>query len=160
MKMSGSEENGKDFRTGSGSALSLLRAFFIGCAMSVLWGIVSHALGLQRLFPSEAGEKLFSFPLPLQLLFYTILSPLAEEFLFRWLLFDLACRAVRRRTAALIVSALFALWHGDPVQMLYAFPAGLILQELRNRSGRMGEPVLCHAGANLTAILVKAGIGM
>ncbi len=136
--------------------LSLLRAFVIGAAMAAAWGMASHVLKLEQLFPNESSENMFDIPLPAQLLLYTVVSPLAEEALFRWFLYDLVCRFARWQVAAVIVSALFALWHGNLVQMIYAFPAGLVMQELRRRSHSMGEPVSCHIGANLTAILVNA----
>lgn len=153
------EELDRNRKTGSDRPLSLLRAFGIGAAMALGWGMLSHILGLENLFSNAAQVQMFSLPLPIQLILYVAVSPVAEEFLFRRLLFDLMCRIMRRKTAAVIVSVLFALWHGNVIQMLYAFPAGLILQHLRERSGRVAEPVICHMGANLTAILVQAVIG-
>ncbi len=146
----------KDHNISKAKLLSLLRAFAIGAAMAAAWGMLSHALKLEQLFPDEGRENMFAVPIPAQLLLYTVVSPLAEEALFRWFLYDLVCRFTRWQAATVIVSALFALWHGNLVQMLYAFPAGLIMQELRRRSHSMGEPVSCHIGANLTAVLVNA----
>ncbi len=153
------KEQNKDRKTRSDRAISLLQSFGIGAVMALAWGMLSHMLGLENLFSNDAQLQMFSLPLPIQLILYVAVSPIAEEFLFRWLLFDLVCRITRRKTAAVIVSVLFALWHGNVIQMFYAFPAGLILQHLRERSGRMAEPVVCHMGANLTAILVQAVIG-
>ncbi len=146
-------------KTGSDRIVSLLQSFGIGAAMALAWGLLSHILGLGNLFSNTAQAQMFSLPLPIQVVLFAAVSPIVEEFLFRRLLFDLVCRIARRKTAAVIVSVLFALWHGNVIQMLYAFPAGLILQHLRERSGRMAEPVICHIGANLTAILVQAVIG-
>ena len=137
-------------------ALSLLRAFIIGVLMSLSWGAVSALLHLESIFPGSAQAQMFERPVLVQTLLYGIASPFAEELLFRKLLFDLVNRFVPARPAAVIISALFALWHGNVLQMLYAFPAGMVLQYMRWRSGRMAEPVVCHAGANLTAIAVMA----
>ena len=138
------------------SAVSLLRAFLIGVGMALAWGLVSGLFHLDELFSDTAVRQMFSRPLPYQIVFYGVVSPLAEELLFRLILFDLVRKVVPERVAALIVAALFALWHGNIIQMLYAFPAGLILQYLRKRSGGMEEPVLCHIGANLASIIVSA----
>lgn len=137
-------------------AVSLLCAFCIGAVMALVWGAVSSLLQLERLFPGGTGAKLFERRLSVQLVLYGMAGPVMEEFLFRKLLFDLTAKAVSRKWAAVIVSALFALWHGDVLQMLYAFPAGLIFQAMRQKSGGMGEPVCAHIGANLTAIAVTA----
>ena len=134
----------------------MLRAVLIGAAMSLIWGAASGVLHLERLFPDSVSGKVFAQPLTVQIALYGLISPLLEEMLFRWFLFNLTCKVLPERFAAFAVSALFALWHGNVIQMLYAFPAGLILQALRTQSGRMEEPVLCHMSANLTAIAVSA----
>ena len=136
--------------------ISLLRSFGIGVAMALIWGTVSSLLRLDQIFPGSAGEQMFDRPMAVQLILYGLVSPVLEEVLFRKFLFDLAVRILPQRAAAVVVSALFAVWHWVVIQMLYAFPAGLILQQLRTRSGTIQEPVCCHIGANLTAILVTA----
>ena len=137
-------------------AASLLRAFLTGALMSLVWGFVSGLLHLEDIFPNTAVDSMFSRPLSFQIILYGIVSPFLEELMFRLLLYDLVRRIAAERIAAVIVSALFALWHGNIIQMLYAFPAGLLLQHLRSRSKGIKEPVLCHIGANLTAIVVSA----
>ena len=158
VSMSGirKDQDNKDWKGETGRAVSLLRAFFIGAAMALVWGALSYLLRLESRFPSPAAGQLFDRPLMVQVTLYGIVSPVLEEFLFRRLLFDLVKRIAPEYVSAVIVSALFAIWHGNMVQMLSAFPAGLILQALRAASGRMEEPVLCHIGANLTAIAVTA----
>lgn len=138
---------------------SLLLAFLTGALMAAAWGILSTSLGLEKLFPSQAQEEMLSRSLPVQLALYGVVSPVGEEILFRWLLYGLLGRFLPCRAAAVATAALFALWHGNVLQMLYAFPAGLLLQALRIRSGGLLEPVSCHVGANLTAILVTAIAG-
>ncbi len=156
------DSNKKDSNNkGSGNmarcvALSLLGAFFIGAMMSLAWGAVSSLLHLESIFPGTASAYMFERPVPVQAALYGIASPFVEEMLFRKLLFDLVNRYIPAKGAAVIVSVLFALWHADVLQMLYAFPAGMVLQYMRLRSGRMAEPVVCHAGANITAIAVMA----
>ncbi len=152
----GNGENDKNREERRRRGLSLLRAFFIGAAMALAWGILSNVLGLNRMFPSQAQEEMFARPLWMQIALYGLVSPLLEELLFRKFLYDLISRLVSWKIATVIVAALFALWHGNMIQMLYAFPAGLVLQEMRRRSGGMEEPVCCHAGANLISVLVEA----
>ena len=89
---------------------------------------------------------------------YGIGSPILEEVLFRGLLFGLLRRVLPDRISVLITSALFALWHGNILQMLYAFPMGLLFQYLLRRDRLLASPVCCHCGANLTAIVVRAVI--
>lgn len=156
MDRTGKNKKQQGVKPGSFASASLLCAFFIGVAMALVWGVLSSVLELENLFPDTAAARMFSQPLPVQIALYGVASPVLEEFLFRKVLYDLAVRILPRRFAAVAVSALFAVWHGNVIQMLYAFPAGLILQTLRTQSGRLPEPVSCHIGANLTAILVTA----
>ena len=156
MRQREERNDSKDTQSRSGRAASLLHAVLTGAAMSLAWGALSGVLHLERLFPDPVSGKLFAQPLTVQIALYGLISPLLEEMLFRWFLFNLTRKVMPDRVAAFAVSALFALWHGNVIQMLYAFPAGLILQALRAQSGRMEEPVLCHMSANLTAIAVSA----
>ena len=153
------DQENKGRRWDAQRAVSLLRAVLIGAAMALVWGVLSSLLRLESRFPAPAAQQLFDRPVMIQVTLYGIVSPVLEELLFRRILFDLVRRIAPELVSAVIVSALFALWHGNIVQMLYAFPAGMILQALRSASGRMEEPVLCHMGANLTAIAVTALLG-
>ena len=57
------------------------------------------------------------------------------------------------RAAAAVSAALFALYHGNIVQLVYAFPMGLLLAWSYERWGNLSAPVLRHIGANLVGIL-------
>lgn len=140
----------------SGEAASLLRAAAIGVIMAISWGMISGILHLEELLPGAPSETMFSQPMAVQLILYGMAGPVLEEFLFRYLLFHLTSKVMPDVAACVVVSALFAVWHGNVLQMLYAFPAGLILQTLRMHSHRMEEPIVCHMSANLTAIAVSA----
>ena len=154
MKEIGDNRNRTEYCRKRPGAASLLRSFLTGAAMSLAWGILSALLHLPDQFPDSAAAQLFSQPLPVQTALYGLVSPVLEELFFRLLLFDLVKKAVPGTAAAVIVCALFAMWHGNVIQMLYAFPAGLILQHLRTEYGRIGESIVCHIGANITAIVV------
>ena len=135
------------------------RAFLCGAALSLLWGGITWLLRLDRVFSNETQQRLFEMSLPARLLFLCVLSPVLEEILFRGALFSLLCRKLPRRAAAVTVSVLFALWHGNVIQMLYAFPMGMVLQYFLERGRALKVPIACHIGANLTAVTVQAMLG-
>jgi len=87
-----------------------------------------------------------------------VLAPLAEELLFRGVLY----RSLRERwgaRVALVGSAgAFALFHLEPVQLIVAAIAGLALGWLRQRGGLLWPCVLAHAAHNLVW-LVGALVG-
>ncbi len=87
-------------------------------------------------------------------------APLAEEMVFRALIY----RRLRRKTgpaASIAISALlFALYHGNLSQGLYALFVGAVLAVLMEMYGTVTAPLLAHVAANgLSVLLTWAGAG-
>ena len=136
--------------------MHLIRIFLLGALLSLAWGGLTYLLHLDRIFPDRAQEKLFSVSLPAQFALYGFLSPILEECLFRGLLFFMLRKFLPDRVSVILTAVLFALWHWNMIQILYAFPMGLLFQYLLRRDGSLVSPVCCHIGANLAAISVQA----
>ncbi|MBR1931246.1 MAG: HAD hydrolase-like protein [Lachnospiraceae bacterium] len=110
----------------------------------------------------------------LGLLIYGIVSPVAEELLFRGILYNRLRRFAREYPAGcrqkgvnspefifsktlpaiLISAALFGLYHMNIVQGIYAFVMGCLMAYGYEYFGSFLVPVMIHAGANLLARLV------
>ena len=133
-----------------------VRALLLGAVLSLAWGAVSGVLHLDRVFSNQAQERLFSESLPVQIALYGFVSPVLEELLFRGLLYTMLRKLLPDRISAVITAVLFALWHGNMIQILYAFPMGLLFQYLLKKDGTLISPVCCHIGSNLTAVIVQA----
>ena len=73
-----------------------------------------------------------------------LVAPLAEEVIFRGLVQSRLARAMPGWPAVLIASALFALGHGQPVWMGYAFCLGLVLGVMAWRAGSILPSLLTH----------------
>ena len=85
-----------------------------------------------------------------------ILTPVAEELIFRAVTLHF-CSKYMSDMAAIIVSAvLFGLYHSNPVQMAYAFIAGMILGFLAVKTGSIAAPILMHIIINASAYLVPS----
>jgi membrane protease YdiL (CAAX protease family) len=75
-------------------------------------------------------------------------APLSEELLFRgYLLGGLRTRLGRHPSAALAAAA-FALVHGIPEAWAVTFLLGLVLADLRERTGGLTAPIAAHACYN------------
>lgn len=86
--------------------------------------------------------------------------PLAEEILFRTVLFEAILPAGRRR-AAMITSLIFAIVHQVPEQIPALFVLGMILQKARWRRGTLAAPIFIHSAFNalsLCLVLVSPDI--
>ncbi len=91
----------------------------------------------------------------MQLLGPGLLVPLTEELIFRGLLYGRMRTRLQMKQAVLLSALLFAFYHGNPVQILYAFPMALLLAILYERGESLIYPILFHMGANLTAIFLQ-----
>jgi membrane protease YdiL (CAAX protease family) len=77
--------------------------------------------------------------------FAVVLAPLAEEFVFRGLLFSTAKHFGRPRLGWLGVSFLFAAFHGNAPIFLPLFVLALALTWLYEKTGGLLAPVIAHS---------------
>lgn len=102
----------------------------------------------------EIAAVQYSVPFVLGLLLYGVISPLAEEMLFRGIVYT-KCRRVIGVIPGIFMSALlFALLHGNIVQGVYAFVMGLMICGVYERYKSFLAPVLFHAVANMVVFCV------
>ena len=129
--------------------------------IALIFGLLRHYyFGVRMLSPSR------------DLLWYVLLIPLGEEWLFRGWIFQLNERIFPNCYLSLtnplpmslwLSSTAFALWHlqnatlSNPAfmlfQLLYTFCTGLWLGYLRWKTGKITTPIMTHLLINLAAIL-------
>lgn len=89
-----------------------------------------------------------------------VLAPLAEELLFRGFIF----RGMRQKLpfwpAALIVSLLFALAHGQVNVGLDVFALSIVLCWLREKTGSLWPGIILHASKNALALILIFVLGV
>jgi len=78
-----------------------------------------------------------------------VVAPIAEEIVFRGLIYRSLRQTVGGWPAALVVSAFFGWIHGNPLWAVYTFSLGLLTVWLMERSGTIWAAVLCHMAFNL-----------
>ncbi|MCC8049222.1 MAG: CPBP family intramembrane metalloprotease [Clostridiales bacterium] len=128
---------------------------FGGGLLNVFWSWILKLLQVTSVFSNETQEALFSSGIIMQLLGPGLLVPLTEELIFRGLLYGRMRTRLQMKQAVLLSALLFAFYHGNPVQILYAFPMALLLAILYERGESLIYPILFHMGANLTAIFLQ-----
>lgn len=101
---------------------------------------------------SEVSEALYSPPVWLQLLAMVLVIPVAEELVFRALGFARIRDTRGFWFAAVFSSLLFAVFHGNVVQGLYAFVLGLCMCWIYERTGSILSTILFHQSANLVSV--------
>lgn len=82
-----------------------------------------------------------------------ILAPLAEEVIFRWLIY-LRLRDYLSVGVSIVISGLiFGIYHGNLVQAVYASGLGMIFAYLFEITGSVWTSVILHIGANIWSLL-------
>ena len=121
----------------------------LGWTMAAAAGVVIPSIWLQEQLPplpDTASEVLIKMVHATGGYFaIAILAPLAEEIVFRGAIAGRLAQVTKSRWTAVIVSALlFALVHGNPVQMPHAFVIGVFLGWLFLRTGSIIPGVVFH----------------
>jgi membrane protease YdiL (CAAX protease family) len=78
-----------------------------------------------------------------------LIVPLFEELLFRGLLLRWLGKYFSSTRAVIVSAALFAVMHGYPIVLPYAFVAGLFLGWIRERTGSTLNPFFMHVVNNV-----------
>lgn len=104
------------------------------------------------------------------LILYGIISPLAEETVFRGILYNRMKQCFNCPIALLLSSLFFGLYHGNLVQAVYGTLLGLFIAYTYEKYHNFAAPILFHAVANISIFTLtyynclndmgwKAGIG-
>ena len=136
------------------------RWLMICLCLAIGINIVFASLGLLQVADyKEAADNLYSVGLGAGLLLYGIFSPLAEELVFRGILFTQGKTLMKPAYAAILSAVLFGLYHGNSIQMVYSFALGLVLAYAYHYSGQFIVPVVLHAIINVI-VYVSSNLGM
>ena len=146
---------GKDIRKTAYLIGILVLCAVSGGILNLLWSGILQQLRIQDHFSNAVQEQLFAGQAKVQLLGLGVLVPLAEELIFRGLIYTRIRKRIPAGAAIFFSALLFALFHGNVIQMIFAFPLALILAWLYERSGWFACPLAFHMGANLTAIILN-----
>ncbi len=137
-------------KMGFGDSISF---FFIACFMMLAGSVIGQLADkfFQGVFNVETNDVLTetanSMSLPVQIIFFVIIAPFGEELIFRKLLLDRTAKY--GEGAAIFFSGLtFSLFHGNVMQIFYAFAVGLILAYIYVKTGSYVRCALLHGILN------------
>ena len=139
-------------------------SIIVGLAIAVCVGLNFILLALQVAFPNLrysgiASTAIFSAPFWFQMLGFGIITSVAEEYLFRGLIFKRYRETVGFVRAMLTSSLIFAIVHSNLIQFIYAFAIGALCAYVYEKFGTLKAPIVLHIVANLTA-LSMTGLGV
>lgn len=133
-----------------------IACFVSGGILDRVWSQVLLWLRVQDYFSNQTQEQLLASQLAVQIIGLGILVPVAEELIFRGLLYARIRRTLPVWASVLTASVIFALYHGNMIQILFAFPMAIILTLLYEKGKWISYPILFHMGVNLTTVVLGA----
>lgn len=130
----------------------------IGTAACIGVNMLFEISGLKGLLAEDAAnvaQALYSKQLWLEILAIGIAAPIAEELLFRGILYRRLRTWLGVVPSAAIALLIFAAVHGNLLQALYAFVLGAVLIWAYERFGKLTAPILIHMSANLVSVCAQ-----
>ena len=112
-----------------------------------------HITELSKSFADVAGQQ-FMVPIWQGLLLFGVVSPLAEEVVFRGVIYNRLKKYFPVWIAILTSAVLFGGYHGNLVQGIYGFLLGTVIAWLYEVAGKFRIPVMFHAFANISVFLM------
>lgn len=102
------------------------------------------------------AQEQYAAALPIGLICFGIITPIAEELLFRGVIFTCIRRYMKLPAAMLVSAVFFAIYHGNSVQGLYAAVLGFLMAYAYEYFGDFRMPVAVHIVANVLSYLLSA----
>ncbi len=103
----------------------------------------------------EVARKQYAAWLPIGLICYGIITPVAEELLFRGVIFGCIRRYMKLSAAMLVSALLFAVYHGNSVQSIYAAVMGFLMAYAYEYFGDFRAALGVHILANVLAYVLS-----
>lgn len=144
----------------SGYQITISLIMGIGCVfLSQLILSISELIGILNFDNLETYEQLISSimgqsPTWLILLTIGIVAPIAEELLFRGLIFHMFNRHMNVKVALIVQGLLFGAFHMNLVQGVYASVLGIVLGIAYLLTGSLWIPIIMHIVNNSVALLL------
>lgn len=146
---------GRIVRLGAGGSLCFaLLCLAGGGVLNICWSGLLNLLRIASFFSNETQNALFASSFFMQLIGPGLMVPIAEELIFRGLVYARMRTKLQTGEAVFFSALLFALYHGNALQMIYAFPMAIVLALIYESEEKLAYPILFHMGANLAAILL------
>lgn len=135
--------------TGLCAGLGICAAFIVTLLLSLL----PIPEEMMSSYISALAEGTAGAPLE-KLLSVAIFAPIAEELLFRGVIYGSFKRTSRRFIAIAASCALFGLMHQNPIWIIYAFLMGLGLTLTLDAYGTLLAPIILHMAFNFTGAYI------
>lgn len=101
----------------------------------------------------ETTAALYKENFLIQLIGLGLVVPIAEEFMFRGIIYKRLSFIMKREKAMLFSALMFGLYHGNLVQAIYGFVLGYLAVYIYEKYGSLKASILFHTVINLTSVI-------
>ena len=123
-------------------------AQYANVLVAILQNWISSSYG-ETMTKITSGKSLF-----MMIFWMGIIAPVAEEMIFRWLIY-LRLRDYMRAVPAMVISGIFfGIYHGNLVQGVYASILGILFAYFMELTGSLWASILLHVGANIWSLIL------
>ena len=122
-------------------------ALFAAFGMNLLLelsGMLEASGTYQKVLENQYGSTFI-----LGLILYGLISPFAEELLFRGVLYNCMRRSMTVKMSIFLSAMFFGLYHSNAVQGIYALVLGLLISYAYEYFGDLKVPIAMHMAANI-----------
>lgn len=141
--------------------ISYIKLIVLGVVACV--GLNSIALMMNLAMADGAyqatSEIMYNASFGVQIVCLGIIIPIAEELMFRGIIYKRFRQYATFARAAVFSTIMFSLAHGNFVQMAYAFAIGMLLSFVYEKFDSFAAPVFFHICVNVTSLVVTAAGG-
>lgn len=136
------------------TAYAFLAAFAFCISVSV--NIIFYQTGFAEISGTydNVREAQYGVEFLIGLFLYGVISPLAEEAVFRGLIYNRMKRCFGGAAALIFSALLFGAYHGNTVQAVYGMLLGIMIAYAYELYGSFAAPVLFHAVANISVYVM------
>ena len=129
--------------TGAGFAL----------ALNIFTSYICSQIAFLQKYMGEASYNR-TVPVEVGIVIYVLISPFAEEVLFRYLIFGRAEKILGTKIAMFASAFFFGLYHGNILQGIYAFIMGYLMVYAYKKADNLITAVVFHMTANAVIYLM------
>jgi Predicted metal-dependent membrane protease len=139
------------------SFFMIISILFFAMIASVFVNNIIALSGIGKIFSNyvEMVERLYTSSLVFDIIGLGIITPIAEELLFRGIMYQRMKEIIDIKKAAFLISLLFGVYHGNVVQGFYAFVLSLLMIFIMEKSGSIVGAILFHMAANIVAVILE-----